>query len=145
RNKSRRRSSHAGVGWPIGWIGARGIRSINPSTALGRCGPDSPILTSRFSLVQTLHVAHFPSCESSLKAWLGLPSLAMSASGQIRERRLLAYSVEKLENALAAFSCQAESRSPVRPVNRRRVKQKALGGAQYEVASAPTSEMRRSP
>ena len=46
----------------------------------------------------------------------------------------LAYSVEKLENVLAAFSCQAESRSPVRLMNRQRCNQKALGGAQYEVA-----------
>ena len=51
--------------------------------------------------------------------------------------QLAAYSVEKLENALAAFSCQTESRSLVRPVNRRRLNQKALGGAHYEVASPP--------
>jgi hypothetical protein len=46
-------------------------------------------------------------------------------------------SLEKLENAPAAISCQAESRSPIRPVSRRRVNQKALGGAQCENASPP--------
>src|SRR5450755_644634 len=56
----------------------------------------------------------------------------------------MAYSVEKLENALAAFSCQAESRSPVRPMNRQRTNQKAVGGAQYEVVCPPPSEMQRS-
>ena len=48
-----------------------------------------------------------------------------------------AYFVERIENALAAFTCQAEPQSPVRPLNRRRVDKKALGGVPYEVASPP--------
>ena len=67
-----------------------------------------------------------------------------SLSQALGELALSTYSVEKLQNALAAFSCQAESPSPVQPMNRQRTNQKAHGGVQPEVACPPASEMQRS-
>jgi len=55
----------------------------------------------------------------------------------LRDCPQLAYSVEKLENAPGAISCQPRSQSPIRRMNRRKVDENDLGGAQHEIACPP--------